>query len=225
MGDVMEKRYIRNLGALTEAECALLKTKKVFVAGCGGLGGHIADTLLRIGVGSIIVADGDVFEESNLNRQLLSSTQNMGLSKAKCAKEYAEKINPSVCFTAYDEFVTAENAADMIRGCDAVIDALDSISSRRLLKAECDRQNIPYIFGAISGWEAQAAVSMLGDGLLDIIYSSDTAAESRSSLAFTPALCAALQCSLCVKLLTGRKVDTGRLYYFDLLDMEFEKLF
>lgn len=221
----MEDRYIRNLGALTETECALLKTKKVFVAGCGGLGGHIIDMLLRVGVGSVTVADGDVFDKSNLNRQLLSNTRNIGSSKAECAKAHAADVNPDVCFTAYDKFVTAENAADMIRGCDAVMDALDSIKSRKILKAECDRQEIPYIYGAISGWEAQTAVSMPGDGLIDIIYPSDTAARSRGTAAFTPALCAAVQCSLCVKLLTGRKVDAGKLYYFDLLDMEYEKLF
>lgn len=69
----MDERYIRNLGALTEEEYALLRSKTVFVAGCGGLGGYLIEMLLRIGVGEIRAADGDVFEASNLNRQLLSS--------------------------------------------------------------------------------------------------------------------------------------------------------
>jgi molybdopterin/thiamine biosynthesis adenylyltransferase len=68
----MEERYVRNIGALTEAECRRLMDKKVFVAGCGGIGGNVINLLLRIGVGSIAAADGDVFELSNLNRQLLS---------------------------------------------------------------------------------------------------------------------------------------------------------
>ena len=83
----MEERYIRNLGALTEQECALLHTKTVFVAGCGGLGGYLIEMLLRLGVGTIRAADGDAFEASNLNRQLLSSPQTLGQSKAEAAAE------------------------------------------------------------------------------------------------------------------------------------------
>ena len=64
----MEQRYERNLPALTEAECLLLREKRILVVGCGGLGGHIIDQLARIGIGSLKVVDGDVFEESNLNR-------------------------------------------------------------------------------------------------------------------------------------------------------------
>ena len=85
----MEERYIRNLGALTEQECARLRTKTVFVAGCGGLGGYLIEMLLRLGVGAIRAADGDVFEASNLNRQLLSSTRNLGRSKAAAAANRA----------------------------------------------------------------------------------------------------------------------------------------
>lgn len=221
----MEERYIRNLGALTEAECAVLRQKKVFVAGCGGLGGHIIDMLLRIGVGSIAAADGDVFEASNLNRQLLSSTAVLGVSKAETAKAHAFAVNPDVDFTAYNEFITEDNVSDMLRGCDAVVDALDNIPARRLLKAACDAQGIPYIYGAITGWTAQAAVSVPGDGFLDTLYPADASVKSKSSLSFTPALCAAIQVSLCVKLLCGREIEAGKLYYADLSDMEFEALF
>lgn len=221
----LEERYIRNLGALTEEECNTLRSKKVFVAGCGGLGGHILDMLLRIGIGSITAADGDVFEASNLNRQLLSSVDVLGQSKAMTAAERAAIVNPDVDFFAWPEFVTADNAADMIKGCDAVIDALDNIASRRILKAECDRQGIPYIYGAILGWNAQAAISMPGDNFLDLLYPSDAAVKSKTSLSFTPPFCAAMQVALCTKLLCGREVETGKLYYFDLSDFDFEKLF
>ncbi len=221
----MEERCIRNLGALTEAECLGLKGKKVFVAGCGGLGGHIIDMLLRVGVGAMTVADGDVFEQSNLNRQLLSGMDVLGTSKAEAAKAHAARVNPEVRFTAHNEFITEDNVSAMVKGCDAVMDALDSISARKLLKAECDRQGIPYIYGAISGWTAQAAVSLPGDGLLDALYPEGATATGKSSLSFTPALCAALQSSLCVKLLCGRTIESGGLYCFDLLDLEFEKLF
>lgn len=98
-------------------------------------------------------------------------------------------------------------------------------SSRRILKVECDRQNIPYIYGAILGWVAQTAISMPGDGLLDMLYPQNAAVTSKTSLSFTPPFCAAMQVALCVKLLCGRDVEPGRVYYFDLLEFEFETLF
>lgn len=221
----MEERYIRNIGALTEADCACLLGKRAFVAGCGGLGGHIIDMLLRVGVGNISAADGDVFELTNLNRQLLSGMDVIGESKARTAAGHASRVNPEVSFRAYDAFITEENAPGMIAGCDVVLDALDNIPARRLLKAECDRQDIPYIYGAINGWVAQAAVSMPGDGLLEALYPADASAPGKSSLSFTPALCAALQSALCVKLLCGKPLESGRLYYFDLMELDFEKIF
>ena len=82
----MEDRYARNIPALTEAECLTLRTKRVLVAGCGGLGGHIIDQLARIGVGQLRVVDGDVFEPSNLNRQLLATYDTVGMLKVESAK-------------------------------------------------------------------------------------------------------------------------------------------
>ena len=81
---------------------------------------------------------------------------------------------------------------------------------------------IPYIYGAVSGWVAQAAVAMPGDGLLDRLYPENAKLKSKSVLSFTPALCAAMQTALCVKLLTGRPVESGTMSYFDLLNLEFE---
>lgn len=220
----MEERYIRNLGALTEDECALLRRKTILVAGCGGLGGHIIDNLLRLGVGCIIAADGDVFERSNLNRQLLSDESNIGTGKAASAQAYAERVNPQLRFIAVAEFISEENVTRLIQSCDAVIDALDNISSRKLLRAACAKADIPYIYGAICGWVAQTAVITKGCELLDRLYSDETVLENKSALSFTPALCAAMQTALCVKLLCGRPIEEGKLYYFDLLDFELETI-
>ena len=221
----MEERYIRNLGALTEEECALLRTKKVFVAGCGGLGGYLVEMLLRLGVGSIRAADGDTFETSNLNRQLFSSPQALGQSKAEAAAKRAAIVNPDVRFEAIPEFVTEENAAELIRGCDAVLDALDNIGARRILARACAAEGIPMIHGAICGWSAQAAVVMPGDDLIEKIYPEGAKLNSKTSLSFTPPFCAAMQVALCTRLLVGRPVESGHLTMADLLDMEMESLF
>ena len=220
----MQQRYLRNIGALTEEEFALLRTKKVFVAGCGGLGGHITDMLLRVGAGSIAVCDGDVFDATNLNRQLLCNTGNIGRKKAECTLEYARIVNPDVRFEAYSEFLTPENAPRLLEGCDVAIDALDNVPARRILKAECDGRGIPYVYGAIHGWTCQCAASAPGDGLIDNIYPTDSVISDKTSLPFTVAACAAMQASLCVRLLCGRETDTGKLYYYDLADMEFAQI-
>ncbi len=220
----MEKRYIRNVPALSEDECALLRAKKVCVVGCGGLGCHIIEQLARIGIGEIRCVDGDHFEETNLNRQIFSAEELIGQSKAEAAAARVNAINSGVNVRPYCTYLSEENAVEIISGCDAVLGGLDNIPTRKILARACAEEGIPYIYGAISGWVAQAGISMPGDGLIDRLYPKDTALKDKSVLSFTPALSASMQTALCVKLLTGRAVESGVLYYFDLLDHEFEKI-
>ena len=220
----MELRYERNIPALTEEECRLLRSKRVLVVGCGGLGGHIIDQLARIGIGSLRVVDGDVFEETNLNRQLLSQVPLLGTGKARAAAEHLARVNPDTAVEAVDAYMDESNVRDLLAGCDIVLDALDNIPSRRLLASACARNGIPYVYGAIQGWIAQAAVSMPGDRLLELLFPEEIEIRDKSVLSFTPALCAALQTSLAVKLLVGRPVATGTVYHFDLLNQEFETI-
>ena len=217
----MDARYARNIPALTEAEWAALREKRVLVVGCGGLGGHIIDMLARVGVGFLRVVDGDVFEASNLNRQLLSEEPLLGTSKALSAADRIRRVNSDVTVEAVDAFLTEENAWELIAGCDIVMDALDNIPSRRLLASACEKAGIPYVYGAIQGWVAQAGISMPGDGLIDKLFPEEVVIRDKSVLSFTPGLCASAQTVLCIKLLTGRPVETGTVYYYDLLNMEF----
>lgn len=220
----MDTRYSRNIPALSETECVLLRAKKVAVIGCGGLGGHIIELLSRVGVGYIVAVDGDVFDSTNLNRQLLSETALIGRSKAQAAKDRVQRINPDVVIEAVETFFCDENALEIISGCDAVLDALDNASTRLILSRACEKAGIPYIYGAISGWVAQCAISMPGDGLIDRLFGAGPDISDKSVLSFTPALCAAAQCALCAKFLCGREVQSGQIYYFDLLNMEFETI-
>ena len=220
----MNPRYERNIPALSEEECDTLLGKRVLVVGCGGLGGHLIDMLARIGVGMLRVVDGDVFEPSNLNRQLLSEVPLLGVSKAKAAAAKVSRINPEISVEAVDSFLTEQNVKRLLLFCDVVLDGLDNIESRRILAKECERAGIPYIYGAVNGWVAQAAISMPGDHLVEKLYPEGSVLKNKSVLSFTPALCASMQVSLCVKLLTGRQVETGKLYYFDLLNQEYETI-
>lgn len=220
----MEKRYIRNIPALSDEECSLLRTKKICVVGCGGLGGYIIEQLARIGIGEIRCVDGDHFEATNLNRQIFSEESLLGESKAQTAAKRVHAINSDVTVRPFCTYLDENNAAGIIRGCDAVLGGLDNIPTRKTLARACAQEGIPYVYGAISGWVAQAGISLPGDGLIDRLYPKDTALTDKSVLSFTPALCASMQAALCVKLLTGRTVESGVLYYFDLLDQEFERI-
>ncbi|MEE0434985.1 MAG: ThiF family adenylyltransferase [Peptococcaceae bacterium] len=220
----MQVRYTRNIPALSERECALMCSKRVCVIGCGGIGGHLVDQLSRIGVGALRVVDGDVFEETNLNRQLLSDTTRLGKRKALVAAEHIASVNPEIDVEVYDVMLSADNASALLEGCDLVFDALDTIDARRVLVKACNETHLPLVYGAIRGWVAQAALILPGEPLVDILYPENAQLNDKSVLAFTPALCASLQTALGVKYLCQHTVQSGHLYYVDLYSMEAEKL-
>lgn len=220
----MSERFERNIPALTAAECAALRFKRVAVIGCGGLGGYLIELMARLGLGHIRLVDGDSFAPSNLNRQLLSMPGNLGASKAEVAAARLHELDGDIELEVFPVYLDESNALEMVSGCDAVLDGLDNIPSRRVLAAACAKAGVPLIHGAIAGWTAQAALSMPEDGFFDILYPKDTEIRDKSALSFTPAFCASVQASLCARLLAGREVQAGRLYCFDLLNMDFESI-
>ena len=147
----MDARYIRNLGAITEADCDLLRQKTVLVVGCGGLGGYLMEYLARIGIGMIRCIDGDVFDETNLNRQILATTDTLGKSKVQAAADRLHIVNPDVAIQPHCAYLDSSNAKEFIQGCDMVLDALDNIPSRKILADACAQASIPYVFGRVRG--------------------------------------------------------------------------
>ena len=220
----MDERFIRSLGALEEKELAVLREKKLLIAGCGGLGGYLEEYLLRLGVGELVVADPERFERSNLNRQILCTEKTLGRFKAAAAAERALLVAPETRFTGHICRLGEHTLPGLLQGCDAALDALDDVGSRKLLKSECNRQGIPYVFGAVEGWVAQAALSLPGDELPELLYREGYIQEEKSVLPFTPALCAAMQVSLCIRYLCGRPAEPGRLYSFDLERMDLAQM-
>ena len=226
----MDERHIRNIPALSEADMEILQTSHVLVVGCGGLGGNVIEQLARLGLGHLTVVDGDVFEESNLNRQLLCTTANIGESKALAAAERVSLIDPDIEVRPVPEFITKENAAALMADADIVIDALDSISSRLVLEDAAAEAGLYLVPGGISGWDLQAMIVPPGSGLLHAIYEGLPEDKTKTSLAMTPAACASIEVSLAISCLCGRASDleskliTGSLrdMHFDTLNMSFE---
>lgn len=199
----MEGRYLRSLGALTPEELEKLRHSRVLVAGCGGLGGYLVELAARLGIGSLTVVDGDVFEAGNLNRQLLSTEALLGKNKARTAAARVQKVNSDVEVRAVEEYLTESNAAALVSGHDLALDALDSVEARKLLASACARENVPMVHGAVCGWNAQVCTVLPGSDILERVYANG-ASPDKSTLSFTPSLCASLQTAEAVRLLTGQ---------------------
>lgn len=213
---------------LSKEENDSLKNFKVCVIGCGGTGGYVIEMLGRIGIGSITAVDGDVFEESNLNRQILSSTDNLGFSKALEAKIRMEKVNPLIQVKALEKMLTEDNACSILNNHDVVVDALDSIPARLLLQRSCKKFNIPMVYGAIAGWYAQITTIFPGDDTLNKIYNVDKQTskgieKEMGNPSFTPALAASIEVSEVIKILLGRgELLRKKMVFIDLLSTEYD---
>lgn len=226
----MKDRYIRNIGTFTKEEMELLLTKSVAVIGCGGLGGFAIEMLARLGVKKMIVVDGDVFDASNLNRQLLSDEAGLGLNKAEVAKERIGRINSSIEVISYPHIIDLEKGRALLRDCHLILDGVDNIKSRRMLQQLAEELDIPMIHGAIAGWYGQVSTIMPGDRTLELIYppgdDQDRGIEAQlGNPSFTPALVASIQVVEGVKVLLGRgSLLRKQLLYIDTLSQEYEKL-
>lgn len=220
-------RYLRNHDAISEAEQAILAQKRVLVVGCGGLGGYVIECLARIGVGYLRVVDGDVFDETNLNRQLLSSSMNLGRPKTLAAQQRVMAVNPLVEVEAFQTLLTDENAVPLLDGCDVAVDALDNIPSRLVLQQAARSAGIPLVHGAVAGWIGQVCVVQPGQDLLNSLYpaSTDTQGEEQETgtLSFTAALTASWQAAETVKLLLGKPGLHGEILEIDLLTTTINK--
>ena len=219
----MNERYERNIGAVTEAEQDLLLTKRAAITGCGGLGCYAAEFLARTGLKSLTLIDGDVFAASNLNRQLYSLETNLGKSKVLEARERLLQIRADLSIEAFDTVLNDENAGELLKGHDVIIDALDNVKTRLLVEKTADALGIPLIHGAVGGWNAQVCAVFPGDFTLSMLYSANAEAGKPSVMPFTPAFCASLQAAEAVKVLLNKEnILKKKLLIADLKEQSFE---
>lgn len=224
--DRLPSRYERNWGTFTVGEQRVLLRGNVAVVGCGGLGGYVIEEMARLGVGHITAIDPDVFEEHNLNRQLLATISDIGKPKVQAASERVREINPATTVTMRMDFLTEENGQDLLRGADVVIDALDTIPSRLHLADVCSAMTIPIVHGSIAGWYGQIAVQMPGEDTVKKIFSNARAErgveKDLGALSFTTAFVGSLQAAEACKVLLKRDSALKRkMLSINLLDMDF----
>ena len=177
--------------------------------------------------------DGDVFEESNLNRQLYATPANLGSSKAEEAAKRVALINPACEATPFFRRLSEKNASAHLSPMDAAVDALDNNTSRRILFEHARQAGVPVIHGAVGGLWGQCGILFPEDpSLLDFFGSSGEDAPDRGvetekgNPPCTVACIGALQGALLLKLLTGQKVHSRRYWWLDLQEelVEFLKI-
>jgi len=186
----------------------------------------VLELLSRFGVGRIVVADGDGFEDSNLNRQLLSTVQNLGSNKARAGAERVRATCPLVQVEAFEFFLDASNLQGVLTDVDVVVDALGGIAPRLALHEAACLAGIPVVSAAVAGWTALVGSELPGQKGISSMWTdpSDKDAEHvLGSLAPAACLAAALQAAETVQYLTtGSLRLAGRMLHADLAEFHFE---
>ncbi|ABQ25397.1 HesA/MoeB/ThiF family protein [Geotalea uraniireducens] len=204
---LLPARYQRNRQAISVNDQLTLFRSRVAVIGCGGLGGYVIEELARLGVGTIIAIDPDVFEEHNLNRQLLSSPGTLGRAKVEAAAARVAEINPAVTLLPREEAYAPENGMELLRGAQVIVDALDSIQTRLALAKTCTDLGVPMVHGAIGGWYGQVATQFPGDDTVQKLYrrwvEGKGVEQKLGNPSFTPALVASIEVAEVCKILLG----------------------
>ena len=147
--------FLREVGGSGQNQ---LRAAKVLVVGAGGLGSPALQYLAACGVGTIGIADMDVVSLSNLQRQVIFQTAQMGEKKTSAAKKFIHCLNPGVSVIEHVEGVSEKNAGDLVSAYDVVLDGTDNFPTRRLVNKTCVEQEKPLVSGAISQWEGQVTL-------------------------------------------------------------------
>ena len=135
-----------------------LKNSKVLVVGTGALGSPVLLYLSAAGIGTIGIIDFDTVDESNLQRQIIHSTNEIGNPKVNSAKSRINSINPNIDVIAYNDKLTSKNALEIIKNFDVVVDGTDNFQTRYLINDACVFLNKPFVYGAIFRFEGQSTV-------------------------------------------------------------------
>lgn len=222
----MSKRYERNYTTISLEDQDKLKASCIAIVGLGGLGGYVAEQLARIGVGKLILIDGDVFDETNLNRQLLATESTLGKYKAEVAQQRIQDVNPSIETKVHVRRLNPENALELLDGANLVIDAVDTIPVRKLIQDVCEVMGLPLVHGAISGWYGQIAFILPKDRVMESLYPHEAQRGIETQLgnpSFSPGLVASIEVAEAVKWILKKGTLLHRkVLRIDLLEQEYE---
>lgn len=205
-----------------------LKAAKVLVVGTGGLGAPLLQYLAAAGVGTIGILDFDIVDDSNLQRQVLFTTDDVGKPKVEAAKARLEKLNPFVTYKTYNEQLTSENALEIIKDYDVVADGTDNFPTRYLVNDACVLLGKVNVYASIFRFEGQASVfnytdkeGNTGPNYRDLFPTPPppglvpSCAEG-GVIGVLPGILGSLQANEVIKVITGvGDTLSGRLFLFD----------
>ena len=229
------RRYARHV-ILPEVGMAGQKkicAASVLCVGAGGLGSPLASYLAAAGVGRIGIVDFDVVDESNLQRQILHGTENVGRLKTESARERLQSLNPGITIELHPFKLTSENALDLVARYDIVVDGTDNFPTRYLVNDACVLSGKPNVYGSIFRFEGQASVfaPRLGGPCYRCLFPEPPPPGSVPScaeggvLGVLPGVIGTIQATEILKLILGIGTTLlNRLLLFDALEMKFREL-
>ncbi|MGB9920806.1 MAG: HesA/MoeB/ThiF family protein, partial [Moorellales bacterium] len=234
MTDAQRLRYARQLvlPEVGEAGQEKLSRARVLIVGAGGLGSPAALYLAAAGVGTLGLVDPDRVELSNLQRQILHSSDRVGRPKALSGKETLESLNPEVKVEPHVIEIGSENAAALIRDYDLVIDAVDNLTSRYLVNEACFHASRPLIEAGVLRWEGMVMTILPGQSpcyrcLFPVPPPPGAVATAREAgiMGVVAGVVGVIQAAEAIKLILGAGTPlSGRLLLFDALSMTFREV-
>lgn len=234
LSDKQKERYARHiiLKEIGEKGQERLLGGKALIIGAGGLGSPAAMYLAAAGVGTIGIADADEVDLSNLQRQIIHSTKDVGSAKVISAKETMEAMNPDIKVNTYKIFVDSENIGELIADYDFILDCTDNFAAKFLINDACVRAKKPFCHAGIAGFKGQLMTYVPGEGpCYRCIFKDpppkDSVPTGRQAgvMGAIPGVIGSLQATEAIKYLTGAgSLLTGYLLTYDALDMEFRKI-
>lgn len=224
-------RYTRHiqlpqLGAEGQAR---LKQSHVLIVGCGGLGSPVSLYLAAAGVGHITLVDGDIVDVTNLQRQILFGTEQVGENKAESGKQRLQDLNPDIDVSTVTSHLTPENAEDLITAADLVIDCTDNFSVRYLINDLCVENKKPWLFSAIHQFKGQCALFLPGEACFRCLFPEVSAhmedCNTAGVLGVLPGILGTIQATEAIKYLVGLPTPLkNNLLLVDALDFNFQKI-
>jgi adenylyltransferase/sulfurtransferase len=208
-----------------------LKESRVLLVGIGGLGSPLSMYLAASGIGTLGLVEYDSVDLSNLHRQILYATQDVGVSKAAVAKAKLSDLNSHIKVVCHEEKLTLENAVSILNNYDIIVDGTDNFYSRYLINDFCISLEKPLVYGSVSMWTGQVSVVLPGQGpcyrcmfpMSPALGAVPTCSEG-GVLGVIPGVIAMLQATEVIKLILNAGTSlAGRVVYFDGLKMAFRE--
>jgi sulfur-carrier protein adenylyltransferase/sulfurtransferase len=225
------KRYNRQIrlegfGIESQKKLAIAK---VLVIGAGGLGCPAITYLASAGVGTLGIADHDLIDETNLHRQPIYTVQDIGKPKVSIAEQHAHRLNPEVKIFTWQEKIHPENAINIIKEFDVVLDCSDNFEARYLVNDACVLLNKPWIYGAVEAWNGQLAVfNYKSSPTYRCIFPEATADALNCNdvgvIGTVPGTVGLMQANEAIKLITGIGTVQQSLLLIDLMQNKFQTI-